>query len=93
MVVGLLCIELSLPGANSLKEKRRVLKSLIDRVHNQFNVAAAEVDHQDQWRRATVAVACVSEGSQHASQVLSRVMSAVDRQGGVVVMDYSIQMR
>ncbi|MBI2200597.1 MAG: DUF503 domain-containing protein, partial [Armatimonadetes bacterium] len=52
MVVGVLHIQFSLPSANNLKDKRRLLTSLLDRLHNRFNVAAAEVDQQDSWRRA-----------------------------------------
>lgn len=93
MVVGVLTVQLSLPAANSLKDKRRLLTSLLDRLHNQFNVAAAEVDHQDSWRRADVAVACVSSEGRHANQILSKVMSEVERQNDMVVMGFEVELR
>lgn len=93
MVVGVLHIQLSLPSANSLKDKRRVLSSLLDRLHNQFNVAAAEVDHQDSWRRAELAVACVSTEGRHANQVLTRVMAEVERKTDVVIVGFEMELR
>ena len=54
MVIGLCTIDLHLPGANSLKDKRSVLKSVMRRIRNEFNVSIAEVDHQDLWRSAVL---------------------------------------
>ena len=54
MIVGVCTIELRLREARSLKEKRQVLKSVITRVKNNFNVAIAEVDYQDKWQRAVL---------------------------------------
>lgn len=93
MIVGVLHIQLSLPGAGSLKDKRRLLTSLLDRLHNQFNVAAAEVDQQDTWRRAELAVACVSSEGRHANQVLTRVMAEVERATELVVVGYEMELR
>jgi len=93
MVIGVLQVELSLPGSESLKDKRRLVKSLLDRLHNEFNVAAAEVDAQDNRRHAHLAVACVSSESKHANQILSHVMSAVERETEMVVVRYEMELR
>jgi len=93
MVVGVLHIELSLASPTSLKEKRRILKGLMDRLRRRFNISIAEIDHQDSWRRASLAVACVSNQSNPVYQVLSQVMNIVERDGGVVVLDYTIELR
>lgn len=93
MVVGLLRVECSLPGTQSIKDKRRILNSLLDRLHHRFHVAAAEVAHQDSWRRAGLAVACVSTNSRHADQVLAHVADAIGRHGDLVVLDYAVEMR
>ena len=82
MVVGLAVWEVHLPGCDSLKDKRAVLKSLKDRLHNQFNVSAAETAHHDVHRRAEVAVCTVSGDRAHATSVLGavdRFMGAEDR--------------
>ncbi len=93
MIIGVLQVELSLPGSHSLKDKRRLVKSLLDRLHNQFNVAAAEIDAQDNHRHAHLAVTCVSSESRHANQILSHIMSAVEREAEMVVVRYEMELR
>lgn len=77
MVIGACRITLRLPENQSLKGKRKVLKSLISRLHNKFNVSAAEVDSHDSWQTAVIGVACTSNNEAHASQVLASVMDFV----------------
>jgi len=93
MVVGVLHVECSLPGTRSIKDKRRILKSLLDRLHHRFHVAAAEVEHHDSWRRAGLAVVCVSTDTRHADQVLAHVADAIGRHGDLIVLDYAVEMR
>ncbi len=93
MVVGVLHVECSLPGTRSIKDKRRIVKSLLDRLHHRFHVAAAEVAHQDSWRRAGLAVACVSTDTRHADQVLAHIADAIGRHDDLVVLDYAVEMR
>jgi uncharacterized protein YlxP (DUF503 family) len=71
VVVGVISWELHLAGCHSLKDKRRVIKSLKDRLHSRYNVSAAEVDHQDAWQRAALAVSVVSGNQRHAQEVLT----------------------
>lgn len=71
MVVGVRSWELSLAGCQSLKDKRRIVKSLKDRLHHRFNVSAAEVDHQDSWQRAALACSVVTTERRHAEEVLA----------------------
>jgi uncharacterized protein YlxP (DUF503 family) len=78
VVIGLLTIELHIPASGSLKEKRQVLKSLLETTRNRFNVSIAEVEHQDLWQRATVAAACVSNDQSFVDQVLNRVLQGFD---------------
>lgn len=79
MTIGVAHITIYLEGAQSLKDKRRVVKSLIQRLHNTFNVAAAEVADLDDWRIASIGVTCVSNSGAHCSDVLANVISFVDR--------------
>jgi uncharacterized protein YlxP (DUF503 family) len=78
VVIGLLTLELHIPASQSLKEKRQVLKSLLETTRNRFNVSIAEVDHLDLWQRATVAAACVSKDQSFVDQVLNRVRQGFD---------------
>lgn len=91
LIVSVCTIDLAFPENGSLKEKRRVLKSMIDRLHRRFNVAVAEVGGQDLWQRAVLGVACVSNSQRHADQVLNRVVEWVEASDHCVLSDYSIE--
>ncbi len=93
MVIGTCTIELHIPGNGSLKGKRRVIKSIIARVHNEFNVSIAEVDNQDLWQSATLGVACVSNGSNYVHGLLTKVVEWIEHnRPDVEVMDYQIEI-
>ncbi len=78
MKVGVSQITLHLPGCHSLKEKRQVIKSIMARVRQQFEVAIAEVDEQDRWQIARLGVSCVSNSSQHIDEILGRVRRYIE---------------
>lgn len=78
MVIGVSQITLHLPGCHSLKEKRQVIKSVMARVRQQFEVAIAEVDEQDRWQIAKLGVSCVSNNSQHIDEILGRVQRYIE---------------
>jgi uncharacterized protein YlxP (DUF503 family) len=71
MVIGLLTLDLHFPGARSLKDKRHTLRSLETRLRNRFNVAVAEVEHQDLWQRSRLAVVSVNTDHGHLDSTLS----------------------
>ncbi|HEV2149315.1 MAG TPA: DUF503 domain-containing protein [Longimicrobiaceae bacterium] len=87
MVVGLVVWELHLAGCSSLKEKRQVLKSLKDRLHNRFHVSVAETAHQDAHQRAELAACVVSADRRHAQSVLSSVDRMVEEESGARIVD------
>lgn len=93
MIVGACRLELSLPEGHSLKEKRMVLRSITAKVRNTFNVSVAEVDTQDLWQVATLGIACVSNDSRHANEMLSKVVSYIEnlRSDGELA-DYEIEL-
>ena len=68
--VAMLEVDIHVPAARSLKSKRAVVKPLIEGLRRRFEVAVAEVGHQDLWQRAAVAVATVSASAAHATEVL-----------------------
>ena len=74
MVVGVCRLIIDIPEARSLKDKRAVVKGIADRVQHRFNVAIAEVDGHQQWGYAELGFACVSTSSQHANQMMQRVI-------------------
>ena len=87
MTVGLLVLELEIFGAQSLKEKRFILKSLLDRLPNQLNVAVAETRHQDLWQRAEVAIVTVASSRAVVEATLAKVDRSVERSGQLRVID------
>ena len=91
MVVGISTIALTIPESNSLKDKRQVLRSMLDGIHRRFNVAAAEVEHMDLWRRATIGVAAVSNELKHVDQVLDRVTHWIEENPRVNILDVQVE--
>jgi uncharacterized protein len=87
LVIGLVVWELHLAGCASLKEKRSVLKSVKDRLHNQFNVSVAETAHQDVHQRAELAACVVSSDRGHANSILTSLDRFVAAQGRVRIVD------
>jgi uncharacterized protein YlxP (DUF503 family) len=73
LVVGLITWQLSIPGCQSLKDKRMVVRSLKDRIRHRFNVSVAETALQDVWTRAELSVAVVSGERSFADTVLDKV--------------------
>jgi len=88
-VVGVITWDLHLDGCHSLKEKRHVLKSLKDRLHNRFNVSAAETAHNDLWQRAELTVCVVSNDRIHAERVLREADRLVEAAAGARILDTS----
>jgi uncharacterized protein YlxP (DUF503 family) len=78
VVVALLSIELYIPHAHSLKEKRMVLRGVKDRTAK-FNVSVAEVEHHDLWQRAGLAVVTVATDEKHADRELQAVLTEIER--------------
>jgi uncharacterized protein YlxP (DUF503 family) len=89
MVIASLELELTIPGADSLKAKRMVLRSLKDRLRRQFNVSVAEVADNDQWQSAALAVVVVSNDRRFANQVLSKVVDFVDRSRDLILVRFN----
>jgi uncharacterized protein YlxP (DUF503 family) len=92
LFVGVLQVELSIPGAFSLKEKRHVLKGLLERLRRDFGVSAAEVDRQDVWNSAVIGVAFVSNDARHAESHLQHALNSLERNRDAVVADSSIEV-
>jgi uncharacterized protein YlxP (DUF503 family) len=80
LVIGVCRVRLRLPENHSLKGKRQVLKSLIARLHNRFNVSAAEVEDQDSWQMASLGVGCISNDERHADEILAGVIEFIRRE-------------
>ena len=78
MSIGILTIEIHLPGCSSLKEKRHRLKPLINRLQREFNISVAEINHHDIWQTSMVACALVSNDHGHTQRCLQSVVRWVE---------------
>lgn len=78
MVVGVCTIEIHLPFSQSLKDKRRVLKSLKDRLRGRHNISLAEVDGQDLWQRSVLCIAAVSDKRPPLESLFHVILSEVE---------------
>ena len=86
MVVGVITLELLLAGAESLKDKRKVLKSLIERLKHRFNISVAEVGRQDNWKYSTVGISAISGDFAYMQNILDSVVRFVENHEGVEVI-------
>lgn len=79
MPIGLLTLEIHIPDARSLKDKRQVLRSLKDRLRAHYNVAVAELEHQELWQRSRVGVVSISGDSRHLEESLEAIAAESER--------------
>lgn len=80
MHLGVARLTLLLPESASLKDKRMVVKSVVQRIRNRFNAAVAEVDTQDIWTVATIGVTCISADARHADEMLSKIVRFIEEE-------------
>ena len=88
--VGLLTVDLHLPGARSLKDKRRILASVKDRVRK-LNVSVAEIDYLDAHQRARLGIAAISSHRDHVDRVLEGVVTEIERRDPGLVSATDLQ--
>src|SRR5262245_34555443 len=93
MVVGLLTLDLHFPGSRSLKDKRQALRSLETKLRNRFNVAVAEVEHQDLWQRARLAVVSVNTDHVHLETTLQQAAGEAEGARDIQVLDVHTEIQ
>lgn len=92
MIVGILTVELRMPGNSSLKEKRMVIKSLKDKIRDRFNVSIAEIDDHDKWQVATFGIAYIGTDKVHVDAALSKVVDFVKEYRQVDLINYNTEL-
>ena len=92
MYIGVCTIWLTIPDSHSLKQKRKVVKSITDRLKNRFNIAVAEVDALDRHQQAVLGVVSVSNDKKHLNRVLSYVVNFVEDALLAELTDYEIEI-
>lgn len=92
MVLGIVTVRISLPESQSLKDKRRIVKSLKDRARNAMNVSVAEVGYQDKWQLAEIAFATVGAASDIVQSRISDISRFVRSDPRWVLLDITTQV-
>ncbi|MBI5170420.1 MAG: DUF503 domain-containing protein [Candidatus Eisenbacteria bacterium] len=88
MFVGIVRVELHIPAARSLKDKRQVVRALKDRLRERLHAAVAEVDHQDLWQRAALGLAVVSGESGQVREQLQSARRIVEQEYAAQITDW-----
>ncbi|KNY26800.1 protein of unknown function DUF503 [Pseudobacteroides cellulosolvens ATCC 35603 = DSM 2933] len=84
-------MELSLEGAFSLKDKRQIIKSIIERLKARYNASIAEVDLNDTWKNAVIGVSCVSNDAKHIDSMLNNIVNFVENDGRAALFNYNTE--
>ncbi len=92
MIVGLCTVELFISESQSLKDKRKVLHSLKDRLHGKFNLSIAEVDGQDLWQKAVLGMACIANEGSHVNRVLEQALNVIRSMPAVEVVRTQLEL-
>ena len=92
MIIGILKIDLYLPGSFSLKEKRMVLKSVKDRVRKAFNVSISELDDHDKWQRARLGIAAIGISKQNINSLLDKIVNFIEKVKNLEISDYEMEI-
>lgn len=90
MVIGFLAMEIFLPYSQSLKDKRRVLNTLRDRVRGRFNAAFAELDFQDKWQRSRIGIVTLNSQKGLVDEVLQKICRDMEEnlEGEIILSEF-----
>jgi len=92
MVIGVLELDMQLFSPNSLKDKRTIIKGLISRIRNNFNVSVSEIGYQDLWQRTLVGVALITTEKSFAQRVLSKIMKFIEKERDISLIDSKMEV-
>ncbi|MFC1703728.1 DUF503 domain-containing protein [Candidatus Omnitrophota bacterium] len=92
MTIGLLTVELIIPSSQSLKDKRQVLRSLKDRLRNNFNISLAEIDGLDKWQRAVIAIVKVDGKRANIDKAFAHIVGYIEKFNHIELNNYEMEM-
>ncbi|PIU42162.1 MAG: DUF503 domain-containing protein [Candidatus Omnitrophica bacterium CG07_land_8_20_14_0_80_42_15] len=92
MIIGILKLELYLPGNSSLKEKRMVLKSLKDRARRSFNISISELGEHDKWQRSVIGIAAIGMTRDMMNSLLDKVLNFIENTRDIEISNYEMEI-
>jgi len=91
MIIGILELDLRFFSGNSLKEKRRLLKRLIFKIRNNFNVSVSEIGHQDLWRRTELGISLITTEMRFAQKVLNKILGLIEEERDISLINSKME--
>ncbi|MFZ5986262.1 MAG: DUF503 domain-containing protein [Bacillota bacterium] len=91
MVIGVCKVILNIDEVFSLKEKRHIVRSIVERLRSRFNASVAEVGLNDKWKNAVIGISCVSNEAGHVDSMMANMVNFIENDGRAVLFDYSTE--
>ena len=91
MIIGILELDLRFFSGNSLKEKRRLLKRLIFKIRNNFNVSVSEIGHQDLWQRTELGISLITTEMRFAQKVLNKILGLIEEERDISLINSKME--
>ena len=92
MIIGSCLVEIIVYDANSLKDKRQVMKSIIGKLKSKFNISIAEVGLNDKWRHGLIGFVCVTNDTVYANKMISNVLKFIEADMRIEVINSEIEI-
>lgn len=92
MIIGACRLKVHIFESYSLKDKRQVIKSLLERLKSRYNISIAEIDDLDSWQSALIGFACVSNQTKHVQSVITNVIRFIDNDGRLEITAQEIEI-
>lgn len=89
--IGLMSVRIFIPQSQSLKDKRMVLKSIKDKIHNNFNVSVAELDSQDKWQVSTIGLSMIGNDQRYMDGCFQKILLFIGSYPEVEITDQEIE--
>lgn len=91
-MIGVCEVHIHMPNTSSLKSKRKIIKSLKDRIRSKFNVTVAEMGNQDKWQRAVIQIGYINNNRARIDQIMQHIISLINTVPDAIIIDYNTQI-
>lgn len=92
MIIGLLSIILFLPSSRSLKDKRRLIKGMIEKIKNRYNVSISELDHHDLWQKSKICIAYIAKNQPGIEKTFQKIEGFIESNPEIIIAQKEIDL-